>query len=103
MQGLEKARGEGAAAEIAVAMRGAFRPSELTASPVRVLARARACVLVRMRVRMRVRACANPLAKLGEALAMFRASAKSRVISASGMPPKRVRTAYKPFFGLWVG
>ncbi len=33
----------------------------------------------------------------------FRASAKSRVISALGMPPKRVRTAYKPFFGLWVG
>lgn len=68
MQGLEKAHGEGAgakrrvsAAEIAVARRGAFRPSALAASPVRVCVRT-ACVLVRMLAR----ACANPPAKLGE-------------------------------------
>ncbi len=60
---MEKAQALGAATEIAVARRVAFRPSALAASPVR--ARAYACV----RVRMRARACANPPAKLGEALA----------------------------------
>ena len=104
MQGLEKAQlrtaSQNAATEIAVARRGAFRPSALTASPP--YACVRACVLARTRACVR-ESSSEALAKLGEALAKFRASAKSRVISASGMPPKRVRTAYKPFFGLWVG
>ena len=72
------AASQNAAAEIAVARRVAFRPSALTASPVRM--RAYACVHVD-----------------------FRASAIPGVISVSGMPPKRVRTAYKPILGLWVG
>ncbi len=50
---MEKAQALGAATEIAVARRVAFRPSALAASPVRARTYARACVCVRARVRMR--------------------------------------------------
>ena len=64
-EGACKAQALGAVGEteIAEVVRVAFRPSALAASPVRVLARVLACV------RVLARACANPPAKLGEALA----------------------------------
>ncbi len=73
---------------------------------VRMRAYAHACVRMCARVCVR-ESSSEAWRSLSEAWRSlsdtFRASAKSRVISALGMPPKRVRTAYKPFFGLWVG
>ncbi len=59
---MEKAQALGAATEIAVARRVAFRPSALAASPVRarVRMRARACVCVRVRARILQRSLAKP-------------------------------------------
>lgn len=55
---MEKAQALGSAAEIAVAMGGAFRPSALAASPVRVRVLACACVRVRAYARVCVCVCA---------------------------------------------
>lgn len=64
---------QNAATEIAVARRGAFRPSALAASPVRVRACSRACVpCVRMRARVRARILQRSLAKPSDAFELLR-------------------------------